>query len=100
MVYKVTDQIPLSYIKIDEGSSISGLSPTVKVQNEKTGDTLLTETALTEVSTGLYSLTWTHGRTTQTFCVATYTDGSQEFKDYFVIDDLAERIDAVDGRAV
>lgn len=73
-IYSFYDQIPFSYSREINGTLVSGLTVSVTVTNAKTGATLLATTAMPEVgTTGNYTYNWTHGITTPTECLVTYS---------------------------
>jgi hypothetical protein len=92
----VRDAIPLSFVRIRNGSKVTGLTVTVTVVNVKTGATILASTNVPEVGagSGLYSYTWTHGQTQETDCLVTYTVAGFAYCEFLTVSD-----DDVVGRA-
>jgi len=102
VIFKMYDPIPLSFTRVLNGASVTGLTVKVVVQNLSSGAVLLASATLLEITPGLYVYNWTHLITTQTECIATYTVGTTStsvFKEYFSIDDTIKQIQQEEGRA-
>ena len=98
-LYQTDAPIPLFFQRIRNNALVTGLSVTVVVKNALTGATLLSSTALTEVTPGYYAFNWNHSLTAETDCVATYTVGGTNYLDPFRVVSNNE-IQQAQGKAV
>jgi hypothetical protein len=100
MVLRTRESITLDFRRLVGGTPQTGLSVTVKVLNRQTGATLLAETAMTEVTPGLYVYVWANASTVKRHCLAIYSTQSKQYDERFTIDDLMDKVDQSDGRVV
>ena len=100
MIVQINDPIPLAFRKISAGNPVAGLTVTVTVVDALTGTVLLSSTAMTEVSSGLYSYQWSSGVQTQMQCLATYFDGSSYYDEFFEVEDVQSGFESLEGRAI
>lgn len=80
-IYNLNDTVPLSYSRVRNGQTVSGLTVTATVVNSKTNATLLPSVALPETAanSGVYFYNWTHGLLQDTECTVTYTVSGQRY---------------------
>lgn len=98
-LYNTVDLIPLTFVRIRSGALVTGLTVSVKVTNAVTGATLLSTTAMSEVTPGFYAYTWTHGLTLFTECTAVYSVGGLVYAETFQVDEALDKEEQLSGRA-
>jgi hypothetical protein len=86
-------------MRLRGGSVVTGLSVSVKVTNVVTGSTLLSTTAMTEITPGVYVYNWSHGQSLFTECVATYVVGGSSYLENFTIDEALDKEESLAARA-
>lgn len=96
-IYSATDTVPLSFSRVRNNALVSGLSVSVAVKDAKTGAVLLASTTCPEVaaSSGIYTYSWTHGLTSDTICLVTYSVGATIYTEQILISNSLQG-----GRAV
>ncbi len=98
-LYKTVDPVPLAFMRVRGGAIVTGLTVTVRVVNVLTGVALLSTTAMTEVTPGVYSYSWSHGQVSFTECSAIYVVGASSYIENFTIDESLDKEESLAGRA-
>jgi hypothetical protein len=95
-MFYVGNEIPLS---IDLNRS--GLTVTVRVFNASNGVELLGETSVPEtVRPGLYTYVWDSGIESKTYCLAEFNVLGLNYRSFFWISELKNKIGFNSGRAI
>ena len=95
---QINQVIPLTFRKLLNGQPITGLTVSVVVYEVNTNAILLASTLLVETS-GVYNYNWA-GVSEFKNCRATYSDGENEWDEYFTVSDIDDQIERSSSHAV